>query len=470
VAKTSATLPVVTRESAPGTSVDPKSNAPNKVSQQTNGSTGKVAPALERKQQPEQQLSTDNSKLNSQVKLPQTASTNDPGSSAPLESETKQSAPKLSPTNSTPNASVKQPQPANANTELKTTTPNPPSSPQPEPREEARTVEKTLDPKPASQPTPAPNANSVAANAVQPESALKPETQRTPPAKTDTNNDVEQKAVGAQVSLNAAPAPRSLETRSVSPTATSTYGGDASWTKIYRVGPSDVLDVQLNDSQSPKSTLFTVTPSGLLEHPLLNEPLAVTGLTVEEIGAKLEGELSKRALIENPRVIVGVRDYASHPILVSGLVKDSGTKFLRREAIPLYVVVADAQPLPEATRVTVVRSEVNQIYEIELTQAADMNLLVRSGDVVTVLPSVTQFIYIGGEVKSAGEKTFRRGLTLTQVILAAGGVTPKARVAQIVRDAGGGFLVPTRFDLQAIGSGKAADPLLKPGDRIVILR
>jgi protein involved in polysaccharide export with SLBB domain len=203
---------------------------------------------------------------------------------------------------------------------------------------------------------------------------------------------------------------------------------------------------------------------------MLNEPLLVTGLTVEEIGRKLEDELNKRALMENPKVIVGVRDYASHTILVSGLVKDSGTKFLRREAIPLYVVVADAQPVPEATKVTLVRNEQRQIYEIDLTQVADMNLLVHPGDVITLHPNVTQFIYVGGEVKIPGEKTFRRGLTLTQAIIIAGGVTPKCKVAQIGRDDGHGFLVETRFNLKDIGSGKAADPLLKPGDRITILR
>jgi protein involved in polysaccharide export with SLBB domain len=168
--------------------------------------------------------------------------------------------------------------------------------------------------------------------------------------------------------------------------------------------------------------------------------------------------------------MVGVRDYASHSILVSGLVKDSGTKFLMREAIPLYVVVADAQPLPEAARVTLVRNDVNQIFEIDLTQAADMNLLVRPGDVITFQPNVTQFVYIGGEVKIPGEKTFRRGLTLTQVILTAGGVIAKPKVAQLARDDGRGFLVETRFKLKEIVSGKTADPLLKPGDRITILR
>ena len=246
---------------------------------------------------------------------------------------------------------------------------------------------------------------------------------------------------------------------------------EISLTRVYRVGPNDVLDVRFSDAAAAaKSTLFTITPSGLLEVPLLSEPLPVSGLTVEEISGKIEDELTKRALVQDPKVVVGVRDYASHTILVSGLVKDSGTKILRREAIPLYVVVADAQPLPEAARVAVVRNNSNEMYEIDLTKSADMNLLVRPGDVVTVHPNETQFVYVGGEVKLPGEKTFRRGLTLTQVILTAGGVISKAKFAQIARDDGRGFLTMTRIKLGDIESGKEVDPLVKPGDRIMILR
>jgi polysaccharide biosynthesis/export protein len=243
---------------------------------------------------------------------------------------------------------------------------------------------------------------------------------------------------------------------------------DSALTKIYRVGPNDVLDVRINDSSASQSTLFTITPSGFLEHPLLPEPLQVRGLTVDEISARLESELKRRALNDNPKVTVGVRDYASHTILVSGLVKDSGTKILRREAIPLYVVVADAQPLPEAARITIVRNESNETFEIELGHATEMNLLVRPGDVITLLPNVMQFVYIGGEVKMPGEKTYRRGLTLTQAIIAAGGVTPKAKEARLGRDDGKGFLVVTRYKLKEIESGKVQDPLVKPGDRITI--
>jgi polysaccharide export outer membrane protein len=238
-------------------------------------------------------------------------------------------------------------------------------------------------------------------------------------------------------------------------------------TKIYRVGPNDVLDIRVNDSAS-QSTLFTITAAGLLEHPMLSEPLAAGGLTTDEISSRFESEIKRRALMENPKVSVGVRDYASHTILVSGLVKDSGTKILRREAIPLYVVVADAQPLPEAARVTVLRNETNQTFDVELTESSEMNLLVRTGDVITLHPNVTQFLYIGGEVRAPGEKTYRRGLTLTQAIIAAGGVTPKAKEARLGRDDGKGFLVVTRYKLKEIESGKVPDPTVKPGDRITI--
>jgi polysaccharide biosynthesis/export protein len=238
-------------------------------------------------------------------------------------------------------------------------------------------------------------------------------------------------------------------------------------TKIYRVGSNDVLDIRINDSAS-QSTLFTITAAGLLEHPMLSEPLAAGGLTTDEISSRIESELKRRALQENPKVTVGVRDYASHMILVSGLVKDSGTKIIRREAIPLYVVVADAQPLPEAAHVTVLRNETNQTFDIELTDSSEMNLLVRAGDVITLHPNVAQFLYVGGEVKQPGEKVYRRGLTLTQAIIAAGGVTPKAKEARLARDDGKGFLAVTRYKLKEIESGKVQDPAVKPGDRITI--
>lgn len=276
-----------------------------------------------------------------------------------------------------------------------------------------------------------------------------------------------QQPVGSPVAVaTKSPAPSTVQSEEVPENKSS--NDEMALTRIYRIGPNDVLDVRVADSTSSESTLFTVTPAGLLEHPLLAEPMQVGGLTVEEITGRIESDLKRRAL-DTTKVIVGVRDYASHTILVSGLVKDSGTKILRREAIPLYVVVADAQPLPEAARVTVMRNEANQLFDIELTEVSELNLLVRPGDVVTLHANATQFLYVGGEVKFPGEKTYRRGLTLTQAMLAAGGVVGKPKEARLGRDDGRGFLIVTKFKLKDIESGKVPDPLLRPGDRISVV-
>jgi protein involved in polysaccharide export with SLBB domain len=278
----------------------------------------------------------------------------------------------------------------------------------------------------------------------------------------------EQQPTGAQVSIAAkmpsTPVPENVEGTENKPNA-----DEMALTRIYRIGANDVLDVRVSDSTSSQSTLFTVTPTGFLEHPLLTEPMRVSGLTAEEVTAQIESDLKRRAL-DATKVSVGVRDYASHTILVSGLVKDAGTKVLRREAIPLYVVVADAQPLPEAARVNVVRNESNQTFEIDLTESNEMNLLVRPGDVVTLHASETQFIYVAGEVKSPGEITYRRGLTLTQAMIAAGGVTGKPKEIRIGRDDGRGFLAVTKFKLKDIESGKVPDPAVRPGDRIMVVK
>ena len=258
--------------------------------------------------------------------------------------------------------------------------------------------------------------------------------------------------------------------------ATGASVNDTTLTRTYLAGPGDVLavridmrpDVAAGAVASPASTLFTISSSGLLEHPSLTAPLPVAGLTVEEISARLEDDLKRRGLADKPKVSVGVQEYVSHAILVSGLAKEPGTKILKREAIPLYVVVADSQPLPEAAKVTLVRNKSN-VYEIDLAHTAEMSLLVHPGDVITLQASPAQFFYMGGEVKEPGEKTFHRGLTLTQAIIAAGGSRRKSREARVARDDGKGFLFVSRYKLKDIDSGKLPDPLIQPGDRITIV-
>jgi len=240
-------------------------------------------------------------------------------------------------------------------------------------------------------------------------------------------------------------------------------------TRIYRVGVGDVLDIHIPGAVKDDSTLYTVSGSGDLEHPLLGRAIRVQGLTTEEITTLLSTELKRRSIQKDLNPSVAVRDYNSHTILVSGLVKETGTKILRREAIPLYVVLADAQPLPEAEVVTVLSQRSLKSRTIELSNADQTNVLVAPGDVVTVQAGVKQFFYVGGEVKSPGELPYRRGLSLTQAILSAGGVKAKGEKIQLTRGQPNGLLATQEYKLSEINRGKVPDPLIEPGDRITVM-
>jgi Periplasmic protein involved in polysaccharide export len=242
-------------------------------------------------------------------------------------------------------------------------------------------------------------------------------------------------------------------------------------TEIYRVGAGDVLDIRILNSPANGSTLFTVLEDGTIDYPLAGgEPVNVKDLTPAEIEILLAERVK---LYEKPEISVTVRDYASHKISVLGLVERPGNKALRREAVPLYVILAEAIPLAGAEKVMIERGADRENVTVAL---ADSETLIYPGDLVRVLGSEgkvesaqMKFYYIGGEIVSPGQKDFHDGITLTQAILASGG-TRKASVRKVTlrRRNAEGLLKTTEFDLKAIKVGKIPDPQLEAGDIIEI--
>jgi protein involved in polysaccharide export with SLBB domain len=227
----------------------------------------------------------------------------------------------------------------------------------------------------------------------------------------------------------------------------------------------------LNDQDPRQSTLYTVLAGGVLDYPLLRDPLTVAGMTTDELAAQLIADFRHRGIYEHPQLRVSVREYASHAVLVSGLAGDPGTKILRREAIPLYVVVAEAQPKPEAGRAVIISHATGKIVTVDLNDAAGLNTLVQPGDVVNLTVRPPEFFYIGGEVGSPGQKDFHAGMTLTQAVLASGGATAASSGRVRVSRAGpDGRLVSTEYNLVEIEGGQVPDPAIQAGDRIEIQR
>ena len=239
-------------------------------------------------------------------------------------------------------------------------------------------------------------------------------------------------------------------------------------TQVYRIGPLDVLDIQLVGNTSQQSTLFTVLESGVLEYPLAGAPIRVVGLTADEIAGTLRQQIR---IFENPKVVVSVRDFASHLVTVTGLVAAPGKKALRREAVPLYALLAEALVLPEAARATVTRNS-RPPMAIDLKDPNHGATLITAGDVIKVSgppPAPTEFFFIGGAINSPGQKPFHAGITLTQAILASGGASANAgdRI-KVSRLGNNGRLISSEYNLRRVQLGRAVDPVLQKGDRIEV--
>ena len=240
-------------------------------------------------------------------------------------------------------------------------------------------------------------------------------------------------------------------------------------TEIYRVGVGDVLDVRLNAATNNSSTLFTVVGDGIIELPIAGGAIKVAGLTTEEIQTRIGKELKRRAVEENAKVSVGVRQYASHSVSVTGLVIHPGTRFLRREEVPLYVVLAESQLRNDGGRVVLMRAG-SPAQTLDLRDPATLNTRVQSGDVITVTARPDEFYFVGGRIILPGQKPFIQGITLLQAILAAGGTPRQANLVEISREGADGRLVTMRYNLKEIKSGNVEDPRLQAGDRIEVGR
>ncbi len=255
----------------------------------------------------------------------------------------------------------------------------------------------------------------------------------------------------------------------VSDTGAAKSAAERPLTDIYRVGVGDVLDIRLLNSLNNGSTLFTVIANGVVELPLAGGAIKVAGLTPEEIQTRIAAELKRRAVEENAKVSVGVRQYASHSVSVTGLVVHPGTRFLRREEVPVYVVLAESQLRNDGERVTLLR-EGTPAQTFDLRDQTTLNTLVKSGDVITVTKRPDEYYYVGGHINHPGQKQFTEGITLLQAILAAGGTPRQANLVEISREGADGRLTTIRYNLKEIKAGSVEDPKLQPGDRLEVGR
>ena len=239
----------------------------------------------------------------------------------------------------------------------------------------------------------------------------------------------------------------------------------------YRIGAGDVLYIELA-SATNASGYYTVRDDGTIDFPLVGEKVSVADLAAEEAARKLAAGIE---LFPNARVSVKVREFRSHKVIVSGMVERPGEQSLQREAMPLYVLRAEAIADSRATKAVIHRSETAVPEVIDLRQPGADSTLIYPGNRIEFASDAgakpvtnASYFYISGDVASAGQKEFTPGLTLLQAIVASGGAKGNPKKATIRRKRDTGVLNVSEFNLRKIKDGKSADPSLAPGDMIEI--
>ncbi len=106
-------------------------------------------------------------------------------------------------------------------------------------------------------------------------------------------------------------------------------------TSAYVVGPHDVLDIKVFDV-AELSGAMQVSDRGTIDYPLLGT-LKVAGRTTKQIQRELTRKLGAKYL-QNPRIIVTVKEYKSQRFTVVGSVKKPGVYAITGTASLLQAV------------------------------------------------------------------------------------------------------------------------------------
>jgi len=250
----------------------------------------------------------------------------------------------------------------------------------------------------------------------------------------------------------------------------------SSMTAAYVVGAGDVLSVEAY-THDEISGQFAVENGGEISYPLLGR-VAVAGSTTAEIAARLE-ELLEKDYYVDVQLQVEVEEYRSKPVTVLGEVARPGTYYLEGET-SLHKILAEAGGMKLSAgaiievrrlqQVDGVATPTVQVFQTNSVRSGEegRDVLLQPGDVVSV--SAKQRYFITGEITSPGQYDLSPGMTLMQAISQSGGQGKFASQTVEIHRGGDGDKKIMTFDLGQIRKGKADDPLIAPGDVLIIRR
>lgn len=157
----------------------------------------------------------------------------------------------------------------------------------------------------------------------------------------------------------------------------------------YRIGPTDLLTVQVFQVKDLSFDEIRVDAAGNLQMPLIGS-VPAAGLTPNELSAEIARRLGERYL-RNPQVTVTVKEAASQKVTVDGAVTMPGVYEMRGRTTLLQAVAMARGPVREADiRSVAVFREVNgqrmvAVFDLAAIRVGQMEDPIILGDDVIVV-------------------------------------------------------------------------------------
>ena len=270
----------------------------------------------------------------------------------------------------------------------------------------------------------------------------------------------------------------------------------------YRIGPNDVIDVQIENAPEMSKT-FRVTAAGTFLMPYVGRVTAVKK-TTEEV-AQLIADSLRGDYLKDPKVVVTVKEFNSRSFFIQGSVRSPGVFQIEGrpsmlELITLagglsdkhganaYIIrrlktTEQKEPEPNVEKTTAAKvanaeqepPEEAAKYELKsaninglLKGRFDQDVLLEPGDIINIPPS--DVFFVAGEVNAPGSFALTEGTTLRQAISLAQGTNFKAALSRgvVYRENASGKREEVHVDIGAVMNGKKDDVLIMANDIIMV--
>jgi len=249
-------------------------------------------------------------------------------------------------------------------------------------------------------------------------------------------------------------------------------------TDFYRLGPGDIVEIEMVASGNPASRAV-VGPDGKVYYSLLSG-VFVWGLTISEAKALLEQNLARYLRIQ-PEVNLTLIGVASKRVWIMGNVGTPGI-FLLGTPMTLLEAISKAGGIPTAGGSSEEIADLRNSFVMrdgkllavdfqKLFRNGDLtqNIYLQSGDYVYLRPAVARNVYVLGMVRAPNLVRYSQDINLISAIAAAGGPVEYAYLSQvaIVR---GSLATPAiaTIDFRKVISGKMSNVRLEPGDIVYV--